>query len=153
MKKLIVTLFALMVGYSQMPAQDVYNYLFENANKVVSNPKANFTSVSIARFKLAALTYMRGKKPGDVQFLNNQAYYMSEYLTLFMNEMVKGKDKKRSSFIVKTFMETSLQTPMFNDTNYATVRAYVSDKDLTPFSLDTDWEKAYIAVKNQIAKK
>ena len=152
MKKFIVTLFALALGVSQMPAQQVYTYAYESANKVVSNPKSKSVLVDIARFKLAALGYMRSKKH-DAKFLDTQAYYMSEYITLYMQEMNKGKDKKRSAFIMKTFMETSLGTPMFNDKNYATVRAYVSGKDITPFSLDTDWEKAFIAVKAKIAKK
>ena len=52
------------------------------------------------------------------------------------------------------FMEVSITNPLFNDTDYETVHSYINEgSELTPFSLDTDWEKAYNQAKEKLKEK
>lgn len=49
------------------------------------------------------------------------------------------------------FMSASLCNPLFGDPDEETTHAYIKDgSELTPFSLDTDWQKAYYAAKAQL---
>ena len=51
------------------------------------------------------------------------------------------------------FMDASISNPMFDDNDEETTMSYVKDgNELTPFSLNTDWQKAYAAVKSQLKK-
>jgi hypothetical protein len=46
--------------------------------------------------------------------------------------------------VIACYRDASLNNPLFNDSDKETTFVYVNDKQTyTPFSLDTDWEKAY----------
>ena len=46
-------------------------------------------------------------------------------------------------------MDASKSNPLFNDPDAETTDAFMLDSnELTPFSLDTDWQKAYLAARN-----
>ena len=48
-------------------------------------------------------------------------------------------------------MVASCSNPLFNDPDKETVNSYINEgNELTPFCLDTDWEKAYAAAKAQL---
>lgn len=154
--------FALLLLLSatapQARAQEVYNLVLENATRIVNSPTANFTQTRVAQFKLTALVYMKKKAfetKAEVssELLNTQAYYLSEFLSLFFDELLKDRKataetRKKVLFL---FMDASLSNPLFGDTDEDTTQAYIKEgSEITPFSLDTDWEKAYAAAKSQI---
>lgn len=153
MKRFVLfIIFALSLSAGH--AQDVYNYVLSNATRVVNNPTSSFTQTRIAQFKRTALIYLRSKAietKGEVttEFLDNQAFYMSEFLTSFFKEVLRYDKKPEAAkrkAIVRLFMKASEESPLFNDTDEETTLSYVkSGEEITPFSLDTDWQRAFAA--------
>ena len=88
------------------------------------------------------------------QFLDTQAYWLSEFLTLFFDQIVKDKknrdDEERKARILM-FMEASLRNPLFHDKDEETTLSYIKEgSEITPFSLDTNWELAYQYAKEHL---
>lgn len=158
--RIFVLLFTLFTLTTTARSQEVYNLVLENATKVVNSPTSGFAQTQIAQFKRTALIYMKSKafeRTDSVPavFLNTQAYYMSEFLSLFFNVILK--DKKSDASVRKEkiliFMNASAMNPLYNDEDKETTMAFVNDGgELTPFSLDTDWQKAYLAAKENLEK-
>lgn len=158
--RIFVLLFTLFTLTTTAHSQEVYNLVLENATKVVNSPTSGFAQTQIAQFKRTALIYMKSKafeRTDSVPavFLNTQAYYMSEFLSLFFNVILK--DKKSDASVRKEkiliFMNASAMNPLYNDEDKETTMAFVNDGgELTPFSLDTDWQKAYLAAKENLEK-
>ena len=154
----VILLFALLP--MTMSAQDVYNYLLDTTTNTVNNPTSTYTQVRIAQFKRTALVYLKRKAFETMpevteQFLNKQAYYMSEYVALFFDEILKGKKDNEQKRMAKIylFMDTSKAYPLFDDPDTDMTDSYIIEgNELTPFSLNTDWQKAYGAVKVELEK-
>lgn len=155
----IITIFA--INSSTLKAQEVYNLVLNNATRIVNNPTCSYTQIQIAQFKRTALIYMKTKAFEETDsvpsnFLDTQAYYLSEFITLFFNDVVTNKrlsDEKRKERIMM-FTDASISNPMFEDTDQETTLAFIKDGgELTPFSIDTDWQKAYTAAIAQLKKK
>ena len=160
MKHIFILVLGLILGTANAEAQDVYNLVLDSATRIINNPTSNFTNVQIAQFKRTALTYMKSKalEISDTipsALLDTQAYYMSEFITLFIDDIVKSKrlsDDKRKQRILM-FTDASISNPLFNDPDKDTTMSFMIDgNELTPFSLDTDWHKAYAAAISQIRK-
>lgn len=142
-------------------AQDVYNYVLQSATRTVNSPTSNFTQTQIAQFKRTALIYLKQKAfeqcdSVTTQLLDTQAYYLSEFITLFFEEIIKAKrltdDERRERIML--FMDASVSNPMFQDDDQETTMSYINDGgEITPFCLNTDWQKAYAAASDQINKK
>ena len=155
----VILLFALLP--MTMSAQDVYNYLLDATTNTVNNPTSTYTQVRIAQFKRTALVYLKRKAFETMpevteQFLNKQAYYMSEYVALFFDEILKGKKDNEQKRMAKIylFMDTSKAYPLFDDPDTDMTDSYIIEgNELTPFSLNTDWQKAYGAVKVELEKQ
>ena len=139
----------------------MYNLVLNNATRIVNNPTCSYTQIQIAQFKRTALIYMKTKAFEETDsvpsnFLDTQAYYLSEFITLFFNDVVTSKrlsDEKRKKRIMM-FTDASISNPMFEDTDQETTLAFIKDGgELTPFSIDTDWQKAYTAAIAQLKKK
>ena len=159
-KRFIISgfLLALTLMPMSLTAQEVYKMVLENASKVIDSPSKNFTQVRIAQFKKTALIYLRSKAfetmpEVKTEFLNTQAYYLSEFVFLFFTQILKDhklSEEERKSKIY-LFMDASLSNPLFNDSDTETTQSYIKEgSELTPFSLDTDWQKAYYAAKSQL---
>lgn len=152
MKKVItILLLTLSLAPAAAGAQNVYNFVLENAQRTVDNPTVNFTQTRIAQFKVTALRFMRQtgleKRPGaDERWLDVQAYYLSEFLTLFFKELVSSdqlSSDERKAHILR-FTEATMENPLFEQVDEETALAYLKEPgEITPFSLNTDWEKAY----------
>ncbi|MBR1838550.1 MAG: hypothetical protein IJ786_03240 [Bacteroidaceae bacterium] len=155
MKKLLSILTFLTLFVMTMPAQQVYDMVLDNATRTVNNPTSNFTQVKIAQFKKTALTYMRQQEAADsiidFRVLDFQAYYLNQFLTLYLREFINYSAPNKGdmlSTVVKLFIKASLDCPMWNDPDTETTQAYIGDnEELTPFSIDTDWQKAYEEVQ------
>lgn len=162
MKKYIaLTSFLFLFDFLSAKAQDVYNLVLNNATRIVNNPTSNYTQTQISQFKRTALIYMKSKAFEGLDsisssFLDTQAYYLSEFITLFFNDVVKSKrlnEEKRKERIMM-FTDASISNPMFADPDKDTTLAFIKNGgELTPFSIDTDWQKAYAAAMAQLKKK
>jgi len=161
MKKLFI-LISLVVGLSvPASAQEIFNALLKEAKAVVNNPNSNVTLAKIAQFKCTGLQYIHdkaieSKQQVTTKFLDDQAYYMNQFINSFIKDALvnttlsKGDKKKCILF----FIDASGSNPLFNDPDKEVVHAYVtSGNQLTPFSLDTDWVKAYAAVQSKLGNK
>lgn len=140
---------------AEADAQEVFKSVYESAQRALSEPVQNFTKKKIARFKLDELDYLKGKvgkmesiKRNDI--LDVQAYYMSEFLSHYLTEIVysEGQPDSVRKALVYLFVNASAVCPLFGDTDKDTINKYLNtpDSQLTPFCLDTDWRKAYILV-------
>ncbi len=166
MKTLIA--FLLLLLPCTIKAQDVFNFVYDNAKRTVENPNSGFTKTRVAQFKYTALTYLRDKafetqSEVSEEFLNTQAYYLSEFVTLFFEKVTAApkngkrdskKAQKESLKMVELFMDASGSNPLFNDPDEGTTKSYIiGGTEITPFSLDTDWQKAYTAVSAALKGK
>lgn len=161
MKHFIFIVFLIACCYSTARAQDVYNLVLNNATRIVNNPTSSYTQTQISQFKRTALIYMKSKAFEETDsvpssFLDTQAYYLSEFVTLFFNDVIKSKrltDEKRKERIMM-FTDASISNPMFSDPDKEVTLSFINDGgELTPFSIDTDWQKAYAAALSQLKKK
>ena len=135
--------------------------VLDNATRIVNSPTSSFLNTQIAQFKRTALIYIKSKAfertdSVPAKFLNTQAYYLTEFLNLFFAEMIKIKDlpeKARKQRILR-FMDASACNPLFHDLDEETTLSFVENGgEVTPFSLDTDWQKAYLAAKAIVEKE
>ena len=157
-KTLPILLLSLASLAPAAQAQEVYNFVMDNATRTLDNPSSNFTQTRIAQFKRTALTYLRSKAFETMpqvtnEFLNTQAYYLSEFLSTFFSQILR--DSKLSAEVRKQkiflFMDASVSNPLFSDPDKETTESYINEgSELTPFSLDTDWQKAYLAAKSKL---
>lgn len=151
MKKIILSLLVLMASGASMQAQDLFKTVRDNATKVVNNPNSSDEEIQINQFKVTALNYLsmmvqkRGLKK-DTYFYDSQAVNMTSFITDFQVNLEKARaiSPAKRMEIMKIYTDASKFNPMFKDTDKERANAYVNDKStLTPFCLDTDWEKAY----------
>ena len=161
MKKIFYLSLLLCFLPLKMSAQEVYNYLLDATTNTVNNPTNSYTQVRIAQFKRTALVYMKRKAFEQMpevteEFLNKQAYYMSEFVALFFDEILKGRKEKENKRLAKInlFMNTSKAYPLFDDPDTDVTESYIIEgNEITPCSLNTDWQKAYGAVKVELEKQ
>lgn len=161
MKIILNILLLLVCSIYTAKAQEVYNYVLNNATRTVNNPIANFTQTQIAQFKRTALVYLKDKAYQETDtipslFLDTQAYYLSEFVELYIEDVLKSKrmSTEERNKRVLIFTDASISNPLFNDADQETVLSFIKSggEAITPFSLDTDWEKAFYAAKSQIKK-
>ena len=118
---------------------------------MVNNPSSSDEEIQINQFKVTALNYLammvqkRGLKK-DTYFYDSQAVNMTSFITDFQVNLEKARaiSPAKRMEIMKIYTDASKFNPMFKDTDKEKVNCYVDDKTtMTPFCLDTDWEKAY----------
>lgn len=151
MKKFVFIFAMAMLAFGNVSAQSLYKTVRDTATKIVNNPNSRQDEIDIAQFEITVLNYIaaqvskRGlQKTG--YFYDSQAVNMKSFVddcrlyALKANKISASKKKQ----VMECFREASLNNPLFNDSDKKNVHIYVKDaKSETPFSLDTDWEKAY----------
>ncbi len=152
MKKLFYTTVVMLFMFTvNTNAQEVFNAVMQSAQNALKDPVQNFSKTQMAKFKIDELNYLKSKA-GNIEtikrndLLDIQAYYMSEFLSRYLTEIIysEGQPDSVKKAMVYLFVNASAICPLFNDTNKDVINKYLnSDKQLTPFCLDTDWEKAY----------
>ena len=150
---LLIYIFSLttLAGYSQ----GVFKMMMENADRTINNPSSGYALTSIAHFKKTALIYMKNKvieqqKPDAGNLLDTQAYYLSEFTKFYIDELIKSKSQtpEKQKETILQFVKYSKDNPLFFDADSETTDTYISEpQTLTPFSLDTNWEKAFETAK------
>lgn len=157
MKQTILTIVLAMALTSQVNAQSLYQKVHDNATAVVNNAASNEQQIQVNQFKVTVLNYImsQAKKRNltkDTYFYDSQAVNLASFVTDFETDIIKARQistEKRLA-VIECYRAASLANPLFNDSDKETVMCYVNDtKTYTPFSLDTDWEKAY----NQVTVK
>jgi hypothetical protein len=150
--KNILALIALgTLGLTQVQAQDLYQKVYESAIEVVNNPQSSDEQIQINQFKVTALNYIASqvKKTGqerDSYFYDSQSVNMVSFITDFESNVMKARAMSTAKRlqVIEIYRNASLSNPLFNDADKEKTFCYVNDKGtFTPFSLDTDWEKAY----------
>jgi len=160
MKKIITLILLLATLTTTASAQKVYNELLQKAKATVSDPKTNDMNRQICQFKVDALDYMllkmREQMPDStVYFLDRQAYALNSFMSLYMQQLLNNRNQPAAYQvkIIKLFMDASYSNPLFFDSDKELTLAYFADgKNLTRFSLDTDWRRALIAVDSELKK-
>ncbi len=158
MKLLRLTIMALCLTLApQTRAQELFNQVVANAKNVIDDPHADPFMLSVAQFKFTAMQYLCNtaiKRNGgqvSADFLNRQAVAMNDFLTSYLRSYLQAQSIGATvqKEVIKKYWQISASNPLFGDTDLATVGAFLNDPDcITPFSLDTDWEKADAAIGN-----
>lgn len=151
MKKMFLTLLVLMASVSGIQAQSLYKTVYDKATAVVNDPTASDEEVQINQFKVTALNYMsmmvkKRSLKKDSYFYDSQAVNLASFITDFQVNLEKARtiSPAKRTEILKIYTDASKFNPMFKDPDKEKVNAYVNDKTtMTPFCVDTDWEKAY----------
>ncbi len=151
MKKILFVIAMAIFAASNLQAQSLYKTVRDTATKVVNNPNSRQDEIDIAQFEITVLNYIAAQvsKRGVQKtgyFYDSQAVNMKSFVddcrlyALKANKISASKKKQ----VMECFRQASLDNPLFNDSDKKYVHTYVRDaKTETPFSLDTDWEKAY----------
>ena len=159
-KTLLILLLSLLAGVS-VQAQTVYQFELENSARTMGNSMAGFVPMRLATFKNAALVYMQRKAdaaitPSRDRWLDNQAYHLADFLTLYQIEVTDQNISEADHARLKMmFRDATLAHPAFVDPDETTSLQFVNStcSNFTPFSLDTDWEKAFDNIYKALRKK
>lgn len=150
MKKLLLISLLIASGMCGQ-AQEIYNRIYNSAIQVTNNPESPESEVKLNHFYVTALNYLKSESAKQMKevtttFLDTQAYYLSEFVTSFFNHLSQARQVSAESQqkVAITYINATLNTPLFKDKDTEKTHAFVNEKDcLTPFNLNTDWEKAY----------
>ena len=152
MNRIILTIMMVAASSSlTLSAQTLYKKVFDNATAVVNNAASNDQQIQINQYKITVLNYISNqvKKRGltkDSYLYDSQAVNLASFITDFETYVIKARaiSTEKRLEVIACYRDASLNNPLFNDTDKETTYVYVNDKQTyTPFSLDTDWEKAY----------
>lgn len=151
MKK-FMTLMLFCVIAAQASAQDIFNEvkrLMDGYQKVKNDTTQNLDVRKIATFKWDAIYYMVYQSSDDTEGeLGAQVSSMIDYVNLYLKKLKDAKSKQEKEVVASTFKNATIENARFNDQDKDVIYAYVDNPDfITQFSLDTDWVKAYEAVK------
>ena len=173
MRKIIMSLLLMLTLSAGASAQEVRQRVFQQSHDkafAVANDSKEAMSVrKLAIFRVDAVNYLSSKTlsaltdttrhltPEDVAELNNQldsmAYFMYDYENLFNKEYSRARTDKQKQRVIKIFRDVSINNPLYNDPDRQFVLSYYNREDfLTQFSLDTNWIKAVVQVKERLKK-
>ena len=151
----IILLFALTLSIAKASAQDVLNEVLRTSDAILNDTTKSMDERRTALFKFDAMTYMRSKILPPyvmldknlskdtlnikVRYLNEQAYAMSVYITLYQKRL-KEASKKNKPLVTQFFKQATIDHKAFKDADTEFTLAYYNTPDVpTPFCLDCDW--------------
>lgn len=154
--RLIALALMAITGIGKATAQEVFQQVVDTNKLIIEDPQASGAALSIAQFKYTAMQYLctRAIKAGggkaDGTMLDRQAQAMNNFVTGYLTDLTRAKDSKKQKEVMMRYWKASAHNPMFNDPDTETTRAFTTDPtSITPFSLDTNWEVADQARKEQ----
>ena len=158
MKQTILTIAMALAFAGTVNAQSLYQKVHDNATAVVNNAASNDQQIQVNQFKITARNFIMTQvsKHGQTKtdyFYDSQAVNLASFITDFETDVIKANriSPAKRLAVIECYRNASLQNPLFGDTDKETAYCYVNDtKTYTPFSLDTDWEKAYAQASAQI---
>lgn len=151
----IILLFALTLSIAKASAQDVLNEVLRTSDAIINDTTKSMDERRTALFKFDAMTYMRSKILPPyvmldknlskdtlnikVRYLNEQAYAMSVYITLYQRRL-KEASSKNKPLVTQFFKQATIDHKAFKDADTEFTLAYYNTPDVpTPFCLDCDW--------------
>ncbi len=169
-KSIVVIALAMMMSAASANAQTterVHEQIYKSAYMIAVDTKEDSELRKVASFKVDAISYLKSKaliafsensknlKAEDVAHINAQldsmAYYMHEYVNLFVKEYAKAVHTNSQDRILKIFRDASIDNPLYKDNDKELTLAYYNRADYpTQFSLDTNWVNALAAVKKKL---
>jgi len=160
MKKYTFGLLLLLLCSMELHAQNVYTQIRQKALAVVSDASSNATVRQYCQFKVDALDYMamkmKEKMPDSTAtFLDKQALALNQFTSLYMQALFDHRTDPANYQVklIKLFIDASISNPLFHDNDRELTLSYFANADSpTRFSLDTDWQRAYIVVYSELKK-
>lgn len=151
MKKVLTAAMLLAATSLTASAQSLYKTVLDKATAIVNNPASSEEQTQIAQFKVTCLNYIASQvvKRGtqvDSYFYDSQAVNLQSFITDYLVnlENTRQLSPTKRSEVIKAYCTASTSNPLFRDVDKEKVNCYINDKaTLTPFCVDTDWEKAY----------
>lgn len=151
MKKFLMILFVGLGLATSVNAQSLMQEVHEKATAIVNNPSSSEEQVNINQFKITALNYIvtqvsKRDLKKDSYFFDCQAVNLQTFISEFMANLMKARQisTEKKQQVIDCYRKATLDNTLFNDTEKEKVQTYVNEANSpTPFSLDTDWEKAY----------
>ena len=118
MKKLTLTLL-LLLSAATASAQDIFNLVRDGAARTVNNPTSGIAATMVAQFKLTTLNYISGKcQDLDAAqrdtLLDTQAYFLSEFIDLYIEQILQKMPKDEKRKLVMMFMDASKSNPLLH---------------------------------------
>lgn len=159
MKKSIIALFLLLPAM-QLCGQEIYNKHYTSAHAVINNPESPDHQVKLNHFYVTELNYLKSmaeKEMGTVTttFLDTQAFYLTEFVGAFFKDLSQARlvSNDCQQKVVMAYVQSSLDNPLFKDADEEKTLSFMNDPQyLTPFSLNTDWEKAFNEAKKKTSR-
>ena len=160
MKRLLLLLLLVAGTMGGAYAQEVYTQIRQKAVAQRDDQFGSDVVRQIGHFKVNALDYMARKMKEQMpdstaSFLDKQALAMNNYVSLYVQTLIemKAQPANYQVKVMKLFIDASVSNPLFNDRDQELVMGYVADgNSLTRFSLDTDWQRALLAVNSELKK-
>ena len=155
MKKLILLAVMAIAATAAMAqsesSESLYEKVYKDASEKVNDPNASVETIEINQFKVTVLNYIgqqveSRKLQKDSYFYDSQAVNLKCFVDEFIINVTKARaiSTEKRLQVIGIYRDASLNNPLFGDTDKDRTYCYVNDtKTYTPFSLDTDWEKAY----------
>lgn len=153
MKQTLLILSFLSLSLLPLSAQQVFQFELESSVRIMRNPNAGFLATRLAFFQNTALIYLQQQSAKSAtaatpKWLDNQAYHLADFLAIYHVLLTDESLGEQETPRIKTlFREATLAFPYFEDSDAAALRFVDNpNADTTPFSLDTDWEKAFHSI-------
>lgn len=164
MKKILTLLVALSLFSVKSSAQDVLNEILRTSDIIINDTTKSLNTRKVALFKFDAMTYLRSKilppvvmldkkanadtLNAKIRFLNEQAYAMSVYISVYQKRMNEAKEKNRY-LVTSLFKQATYDHKLFNDTDTEYVMSYYDNKECPiQFCLDCDWVKTLAFIRS-----
>lgn len=158
MKKMLLLACLAALTAVQSQAQSLFETVYKQAINKVNDSKSSQETLDINQFEVTALNYLTAqvKNRGlqkDSYFYDSQAVNLKSFVDdfLFYVNKARAVSAQKRKQVIECYRNASLQNPLFGDEDKQKVWCYVNDvQTLTPFSIDTDWEKAYDQATQQV---
>lgn len=139
-------------------AQNIFHSELSQATSIVQQRRGGFVVIRIAYFKQEALRYLQERSshldaPQSAIWLDDQAYHLSCFLYLYRQLLCQSEQSySEREWLLNTFRQATFDHPIFEDEKDTRSQQFVQDQTqhITPFSLDTDWKKAFAQVSRQL---
>lgn len=154
----ILALMACLASATGARAQEVFNQVVNTAKLAIDDPQANGFILQVSQFKYTAMQYLcttaikRNGGSVGADLLDRQAAAMNEFVTQYFADLARAQKLpgEEQAQIMRRYWKASASCPMFPNVDKAEANAFVTDaQSLTPFSLNTDWEKALKALAQE----
>lgn len=160
MRKFLLLLLVLLSLPAMSRGDSVFELELECAQRTLYSGRSNYVLLQFAQFQEVALLYLQDKQQHtrdaariNSEWLDVQALNMSDFLSLYYMGFVSDTlTSDEHEVLQQIFSDASLSCPYFYDENERNVLRFVLPEEsrITPFSLDTDWEKAYKKVRKKL---